>query len=255
MAGGQRRSDEHADDAQHHHVYGGQRRSDRRRFRYLQCHLDRGAGEAARHRDPQIDGLSGPRHPADFPDPRFAARVRGQRLGAAVWRRADAGADADPVEISRWQRSGAVADGLELAAIRNRCGLRRGCGSLRGPVAGSEGGRRPARRHLARRAMTEAVIEAEGLTRRLAGEVTVTLVEDATLMVHQGEFVAITGASGSGKSSLLYLLGLLDRPTSGRIWLRGDETSTLEEDMLAGLRLAEVGFVYTIKHRTGNGPW
>ena len=92
--------------------------------------------------------------------------------------------------------------------------------------------------------MTEAVIEAEGLTRRLAGEVTVTLVEEAALEVHQGEFVAITGASGSGKSSLLYLLGLLDRPTSGRIWLRGDETSTLEEDMLAGRRLAEVGFVF-----------
>ena len=92
--------------------------------------------------------------------------------------------------------------------------------------------------------MTETVIETEGLTRRLAGEVMVTLVEDAALAVHQGEFVAITGASGSGKSSLLYLLGLLDRPTSGRIWLRGDETSTLEEDMLAGRRLAEVGFVF-----------
>ena len=92
--------------------------------------------------------------------------------------------------------------------------------------------------------MTEAVIETEGLTRRLADEVTVTLVEDASLAVHQGEFVAITGASGSGKSSLLYLLGLLDRPTSGRIWLQGDETSTLEEDALAGLRLAEVGFVF-----------
>jgi lipoprotein-releasing system ATP-binding protein len=92
--------------------------------------------------------------------------------------------------------------------------------------------------------MKEAVIEAEGLTRRLAGEVTVTLVEDATLAVHQGEFVAITGASGSGKSSLLYLLGLLDRPTSGQIWLHGDETSTLQEDTLAGLRLAEVGFVF-----------
>jgi len=87
-------------------------------------------------------------------------------------------------------------------------------------------------------------METEGLTRRLAGEVTVTLVEDASLAVHQGEFVAITGASGSGKSSLLYLLGLLDRPTSGRMWLQGDETSTLEEDTLAGLRLAEVGFVF-----------
>jgi lipoprotein-releasing system ATP-binding protein len=92
--------------------------------------------------------------------------------------------------------------------------------------------------------VTEAVIETEGLTRRLAGEVTVTLVESASLAVHQGEFVAITGASGSGKSSLLYLLGLLDRPTSGRIWLQGDETSTLEEDALAALRLAEVGFVF-----------
>ena len=92
--------------------------------------------------------------------------------------------------------------------------------------------------------MTETVIETEKLTRRLAGEVTVTLVEDATLAVHQGEFVAITGASGSGKSSLLYLLGLLDRPTSGQMWLRGDETSNLDEDALAGLRLTAVGFVF-----------
>jgi lipoprotein-releasing system ATP-binding protein len=92
--------------------------------------------------------------------------------------------------------------------------------------------------------MTETVVEAERLTRHLVGEVAVTLVEDASLVVHRGEFVAITGASGSGKSSLLYLLGLLDRPTSGRIWLRGRETSALEEDALAGMRLAELGFVF-----------
>jgi lipoprotein-releasing system ATP-binding protein len=92
--------------------------------------------------------------------------------------------------------------------------------------------------------MTAPVIEAEGLTRQLPGEVTVTLVDDASLVVHEGEFVAITGASGSGKSSLLYLLGLLDRPTKGHIWLHGEDTSTLEEDALAGLRLAELGFVF-----------
>ena len=46
--------------------------------------------------------------------------------------------------------------------------------------------------------MNETVVEAERLTRHLAGEVTVTLVEDASLAVHRGEFVAITGASGSG---------------------------------------------------------
>jgi lipoprotein-releasing system ATP-binding protein len=92
--------------------------------------------------------------------------------------------------------------------------------------------------------MSEVVIEAENLTRRLAGQIAVTLVDNATLAVHQGELVAITGASGSGKSSLLYLLGLLDRPTSGRIRLRGQDTATLEEDALAELRLAELGFVF-----------
>jgi lipoprotein-releasing system ATP-binding protein len=92
--------------------------------------------------------------------------------------------------------------------------------------------------------MTEPVIEAENLTRQLPGGVSVTLVDDASLAVHEGEFVAITGASGSGKSSLLYLLGLLDRPTTGHIWLHGEDTATLQEDALAGLRLAELGFVF-----------
>jgi lipoprotein-releasing system ATP-binding protein len=92
--------------------------------------------------------------------------------------------------------------------------------------------------------MTAPVIEAEGLTRQLPGEVTVTLVDDASLAVQEGEFVAITGASGSGKSSLLYLLGLLDRPTSGHIWLHGQDASALDEDALAELRLEQLGFVF-----------
>lgn len=92
--------------------------------------------------------------------------------------------------------------------------------------------------------MNDAVIEAEHLTRRLTGEVTTTLVNDANLAIGRGEFVAITGASGSGKSSLLYLLGLLDRPTSGRVWLRGEDTAWLGEDALAVRRLAEIGFVF-----------
>ena len=92
--------------------------------------------------------------------------------------------------------------------------------------------------------MIGPVIAADHVTRRLAGEVTVTLVDDASLTVHEGEFVAITGASGSGKSSLLYLLGLLDRPTDGRIRLGDRDTAGLGDDALAALRLAELGFVF-----------
>ena len=63
--------------------------------------------------------------------------------------------------------------------------------------------------------MTVPLIEARHAARILLGEITTTLVSDINLRVMPGEFVAITGPSGSGKSSLLYLLGLLDIPTEG----------------------------------------
>jgi lipoprotein-releasing system ATP-binding protein len=90
----------------------------------------------------------------------------------------------------------------------------------------------------------QTVLRAENLTRRLQGEVPVTLVENISLEIRLGEFVAITGPSGSGKSSLLYLLGLLDTPTGGRLILNGVETTRLADDRLADLRLAEIGFVF-----------
>jgi len=89
-----------------------------------------------------------------------------------------------------------------------------------------------------------AVLRTEGLTRVLPGDVPVTLVEDINLEIEQGEFVAIMGPSGSGKSSLLYLLGLLDMPTSGKIWLNGTDTQVLSEDELANVRLRQLGFVF-----------
>jgi lipoprotein-releasing system ATP-binding protein len=72
----------------------------------------------------------------------------------------------------------------------------------------------------------------------------VTLVRDVSLAVGRGEFVAVTGPSGSGKSSLLYLLGLLDRPTEGQVLLEGQDTARLSPREMAALRLARVGFVF-----------
>ena len=88
------------------------------------------------------------------------------------------------------------------------------------------------------------LIEARKTTRIIAGDVPATLVADVDVSVSPGEFVAIIGPSGSGKSSLLYLLGLLDRPTSGEVFLDGAATSALDDDTRADMRLASLGFVF-----------
>lgn len=88
------------------------------------------------------------------------------------------------------------------------------------------------------------VLRTEHVTRKILGDVAVTLVEDVSLEIKTGEFVAITGPSGSGKSSLLYLLGLLDAPTDGRIWLYDEEVSGHDEDALADVRLSKLGFIF-----------
>lgn len=92
--------------------------------------------------------------------------------------------------------------------------------------------------------MSAPVLELHDVTRIIPGPVPVTLVKDVSLSFRPGDFAAITGPSGSGKSSLLYLLGLIDRPTSGQVILQGRETTALDSDTLAGLRLANLGFVF-----------
>jgi lipoprotein-releasing system ATP-binding protein len=88
------------------------------------------------------------------------------------------------------------------------------------------------------------VLRAENIIRRLEGEVPVTLVDGVSLEIERGQFICIMGPSGSGKSSLLYLLGLLDVPTEGRVWLDGEDTSRYGEDELANRRLEKLGFVF-----------
>ena len=95
--------------------------------------------------------------------------------------------------------------------------------------------------------MSEAariVLEARGLRRELGGEIPATLIDGVDLAVRAGEFLAVTGPSGSGKSSLLYLLGLLDLPSAGEVLVDGAATSKLGEDARAALRLKRIGFVF-----------
>ncbi|NJO54861.1 MAG: ABC transporter ATP-binding protein [Bacteroidales bacterium] len=88
------------------------------------------------------------------------------------------------------------------------------------------------------------LIEATNVSRVLDEAVPVTLVRDINLTIRPREFVAITGPSGSGKSSLLYLLGLLDLPSTGEVRVLGRPTATISEDERARIRLSGLGFVF-----------
>jgi len=77
-----------------------------------------------------------------------------------------------------------------------------------------------------------------------SGDVEVTAVRDVSLTVMPGEFIAIMGASGSGKSTMMNTLGCLDRPTRGRYLLDGVDVSGLDRDKLADLRNQKIGFIF-----------
>jgi len=89
-----------------------------------------------------------------------------------------------------------------------------------------------------------AIIEVQNLSRSLPGTPPVTLVSDVALSIQPATFVTIVGPSGCGKSSLLYLLGLLDRPTSGQVLFNGQDMNPLQGDARAQIRLESFGFVF-----------
>ncbi|MBC7092982.1 ABC transporter ATP-binding protein [Candidatus Bipolaricaulota bacterium] len=93
--------------------------------------------------------------------------------------------------------------------------------------------------------MSSSLIRLERVTKvyRL-GEVDVPALRGVDLTVEKGDFLALMGPSGSGKSTLLHLMGLLDRPTAGRIVWDGEDVTALKPNRLAELRGQHIGFIF-----------
>lgn len=89
------------------------------------------------------------------------------------------------------------------------------------------------------------VIQLDGIHKKYqTGDVQVHAVRGVSLKIEKGEFVAIMGASGSGKSTMMNILGCLDRPTDGHYLLDGTDVSGLSRDELAEIRNEKIGFVF-----------
>jgi len=95
-----------------------------------------------------------------------------------------------------------------------------------------------------------ALLEAHALGRRYLGGDgrPIDVLTGCDLSVSRGEFVAVTGASGTGKSTLLQILGTLDRPSAGTVTLDGVDYATCPPAALAALRNRKIGFVFQFHH-------
>jgi len=93
--------------------------------------------------------------------------------------------------------------------------------------------------------MSDIVLELQNVSRIFGeGDAEVKALDNVSLSIRRGEFVLIVGSSGSGKSTLLNMIGLLDKPTSGKVILDGKETTTLNDGQVSQYRNEKLGFVF-----------
>jgi lipoprotein-releasing system ATP-binding protein len=96
--------------------------------------------------------------------------------------------------------------------------------------------------------MADPVLLLEGVRKSYGAGAESEVLKGIDLRVERGEFAALIGPSGSGKSTLLNILGLLDRPTSGRVVIAGEDTAGLDDAGITRLRGIAIGFVFQFHH-------
>jgi len=97
--------------------------------------------------------------------------------------------------------------------------------------------------------MVTPILKAEHISKHYTiGERRAVVLDDVSLQLDPGEFAVISGASGSGKTTLLTILSGLDKPSSGRVWIDGEDITDRDEDGLAPLRNRLIGFIFQAFH-------
>jgi putative ABC transport system ATP-binding protein len=94
------------------------------------------------------------------------------------------------------------------------------------------------------RSIRPPALELRKVVKEYPGNPPVRALDDVSLVVEQGEMLAVAGPSGSGKSTMLHMMGTLDRPTSGTVLIEGTDTSELSDKRVAALRGRKIGFVF-----------